>query len=87
MYHILDFCTIIFSILLSQKINSNMVKFEMVVLTGRGKADVDGLPPGCCSLLLECWWMREKADVMWTRVRYNPTKTGTRLAVQLILLL
>jgi hypothetical protein len=43
MYHILNFYTIIFSILLSKKINFKIVKSEMVVLTEREKADADGL--------------------------------------------
>jgi hypothetical protein len=42
MYHILNFYTIIFSILLS-KMNSKMVKFGMIVLTGREKTDADRL--------------------------------------------
>jgi hypothetical protein len=42
MYHILNFYTIIFSVLLS-KINSKIVKFEMIVLTGREKTDADRL--------------------------------------------
>jgi hypothetical protein len=49
MYHILNFYTIIFSVLLS-KINSKIVKFEMIVLTGREKTDADSLNFIAC-----CW--------------------------------
>jgi hypothetical protein len=42
MYHILNFYTIIFSILLL-KINFKMVKSEMMVSIGREKADADEL--------------------------------------------
>jgi hypothetical protein len=72
------------------ELNSEMVKFEMVVPSGREKADVDGLYPRisifyfqvlCCILLLECWWMRgtDKADMAWVRVRYSQATTGTSL--------
>jgi hypothetical protein len=40
MYHILNFYIIIFSILLSRKMNFKMIKCGMVVLTGRQKAEV-----------------------------------------------
>jgi hypothetical protein len=42
MYHILNFYIIVFSILLS-KINSKMIKSEMVVLTEREKTNTDKL--------------------------------------------
>jgi hypothetical protein len=61
--------------------NSEMVKSEMVVLTGRKKTNANVMLPESCSLLLEPQWVRgrEKADVAWVRVRYNPTITGTSL--------
>jgi hypothetical protein len=51
------------------KINSEMVKSGMMVLTGRENidiADTDVLCVGCCRILLERWWSRgrEKVDVM-----------------------
>jgi hypothetical protein len=48
------------------EINSKIVKSEIVVLIGRDKldmADVDLGVTGCYKLLLECWWLREKADM------------------------
>jgi hypothetical protein len=37
----------------------------------------------CCSLLLQCWWVRgrEEADMVWARLRYNLATTGTSLIV------
>jgi hypothetical protein len=41
------------------KINSEIVKPGIVVLTGREKADADVAVARCCSLLLKPWWARE----------------------------
>jgi hypothetical protein len=72
MYHILKIYTIIFSILLSKKINSKMVKSEIVMLIEREKVDADELQPA---------WVRgrEKANVAWTRIKYNQMTTETSL--------
>jgi hypothetical protein len=43
MYHILNFLYNCFLNIVVQKINSKMVKSGMMVLTGRNKADADGL--------------------------------------------
>jgi hypothetical protein len=37
-----------------------MVKYRMVVLNKSEKIDADELEPGCCKLLLERWWARER---------------------------
>jgi hypothetical protein len=65
--------------------NSKMVNCEMVVLTGRERRLIwvilMCLWARCCSLLLERWWTKErkKADVVWMRLRYSLTITGTSL--------
>jgi hypothetical protein len=42
------------------KLNSEIIKSKIVVLTKREKTDTGEQYPECCSLLLECWWTREK---------------------------
>jgi hypothetical protein len=59
-----------------------MVKSVMVLLTERENVDVVvgwKLQPATETVVDE----REKADMMWTRVRYNLTTTGTSLRVRL----
>jgi hypothetical protein len=64
------------------ELNAEMVKSRIVVLTGKEKADADGLQPECCALLLEHQWARgrEKADVTCARVKYSQTTTETSLS-------
>jgi DUF1365 family protein len=58
--------------------NFKMVKCGIVVLTGREKADM------AVDFMLEPWWTRgrEKANMMWERVRYSQVTTKISLRGQ-----
>jgi hypothetical protein len=65
MYRILIFLYNCFLNFVVQKMNSKMVKFGMVVLTGREKSDVADANV-VVGWMLEPWWVRgrEKSDVV-----------------------
>jgi hypothetical protein len=65
------------------EMNSEMAKSGMMVLIERERTDMADadVAVDCCSLLSERWWARgrEKAYVMWVRLRYSLMTTETRL--------